>query len=56
MGISGVPFFVVNNKYGISGAQPATLFTETINTAWKEFEKTHALVNMSGTDGTTAAG
>jgi predicted DsbA family dithiol-disulfide isomerase len=22
-GISGVPFFVINDKYGISGAQPA---------------------------------
>jgi len=23
MGISGVPFFIVNDQYGISGAQPS---------------------------------
>jgi len=25
-GVSGVPFFVINDKYGISGAQPADVF------------------------------
>jgi len=25
-GVSGVPFFVINDKYGISGAQPAEVF------------------------------
>ena len=25
-GVSGVPFFVINNKYGISGAQPSDVF------------------------------
>lgn len=28
MGVTGVPFFVINNKYGISGAQPATVFLD----------------------------
>ncbi len=28
MGISGVPFFIINNKYGISGAQPADMFRD----------------------------
>ena len=28
MGVSGVPFFVINNKYGISGAQPAQVFLD----------------------------
>ncbi len=51
MGISGVPFFVVNNKYGISGAQPASLFAETIGTAWKDFEKTHSLVTVGDANG-----
>ncbi|MBB6669910.1 DsbA family oxidoreductase [Cohnella nanjingensis] len=32
MGISGVPFFVLNNKYGLSGAYPASEFL-------KAFEK-----------------
>ncbi len=25
-GISGVPYFIINNKYGVSGAQPAEVF------------------------------
>jgi predicted DsbA family dithiol-disulfide isomerase len=28
MGVSGVPFFIINNTYGISGAQPSSVFTE----------------------------
>jgi predicted DsbA family dithiol-disulfide isomerase len=30
LGISGVPFFVFNRKYGISGAQPLSVFTDTL--------------------------
>jgi predicted DsbA family dithiol-disulfide isomerase len=26
LGIQGVPFFVINRKYGISGAQPSECF------------------------------
>lgn len=36
LGATGVPFFVVDMKYGISGAQPLEAFTETINAAWNE--------------------
>jgi len=27
-GVSGVPFFIINNKYGISGAQPSKVFLD----------------------------
>nr|WP_027376521.1 DsbA family oxidoreductase [Kaistella palustris] len=37
MGISGVPFFVVNDKYGVSGAQPSTVFSEVLEKSWQEF-------------------
>lgn len=30
LNISGVPFFVINEKYGISGAQPEEVFRSTI--------------------------
>lgn len=30
MGVSGVPFFIINNKYGISGAQPTEAFLEAL--------------------------
>lgn len=36
LGATGVPFFVVDMKYGISGAQPLEAFTQTLNTAWDE--------------------
>ncbi|MFI5937645.1 DsbA family oxidoreductase [Actinoplanes sp. NPDC051494] len=32
-GASGVPFFVLDRKYGISGAQPAELFLQALRTA-----------------------
>jgi predicted DsbA family dithiol-disulfide isomerase len=35
-GASGVPFFVIDNKYGISGAQPQEAFDQTLATALKE--------------------
>ena len=38
LGATGVPFFVVDMKYGISGAQPLEAFAETIKAAWNEQE------------------
>ncbi|MHB1486248.1 MAG: DsbA family oxidoreductase [Acidimicrobiales bacterium] len=35
-GISGVPFFVIDTKYGISGAQPADIVLQTLEQAWTE--------------------
>lgn len=29
-GISGVPFYIINNKYGVSGAQPSDAFLEML--------------------------
>lgn len=36
LGIQGVPFFVIENKWGISGAQPAELFSQALEQAWRE--------------------
>jgi predicted DsbA family dithiol-disulfide isomerase len=35
-GITGVPFFVIDEKYGISGAQPAATVLEALETAWAQ--------------------
>ena len=35
-GITGVPFFVIDGKYGISGAQPADAFTQIARQVWAE--------------------
>jgi predicted DsbA family dithiol-disulfide isomerase len=34
LGASGVPFFVIDRKYGISGAQPTEVFLNALNTAY----------------------
>lgn len=36
IGVTGVPFFVIDRKYGISGAQPPALFAQALDEAWKE--------------------
>ncbi|SES92641.1 protein disulfide-isomerase [Salinibacillus kushneri] len=36
MGASGVPFFVINRKYSLSGAQPLDTFKEALEKVWKE--------------------
>lgn len=36
LGVSGVPFYVINRKYVISGAQPSEVFLETLQKAWDE--------------------
>ena len=37
LGINAVPFFVINDKYGISGAQQPELFLEALEKTWTEF-------------------
>lgn len=36
MGVKGVPFFVFNETYAVSGVQSVEAFTEVINAVWKE--------------------
>lgn len=36
LGANGVPFFVFDMRFGISGAQPLETFTQTLEAAWKE--------------------
>ena len=36
MGVSGVPYFIINNKYGISGAQPAEVFVQALTQVREE--------------------
>jgi predicted DsbA family dithiol-disulfide isomerase len=42
-GATGVPFFVFDRKYGISGAQDAAVFTEVLATAWAD---AHPLITV----------
>jgi predicted DsbA family dithiol-disulfide isomerase len=39
LGIQGVPFFVLNNKYAISGAQAIPVFEQTLEKAFGEWKQ-----------------
>jgi predicted DsbA family dithiol-disulfide isomerase len=47
LGIRSVPFFVFNDKYGVSGAQPSEAFTEMLEKVWKEFSIHTSFENLS---------
>lgn len=36
LGVTGVPFFVINQKYAISGAQPIETFFSALEKVWEE--------------------
>jgi predicted DsbA family dithiol-disulfide isomerase len=35
LGATGVPFFVLDRRYGVSGGQPAEVFTQALDEAWR---------------------
>jgi predicted DsbA family dithiol-disulfide isomerase len=39
LGIRGVPFFIFNSKYAVSGAQPAETFTSVLEKSFAEWTK-----------------
>jgi predicted DsbA family dithiol-disulfide isomerase len=45
-GINGVPFFVFDEKYGVSGAQPAETFGKVLDQVWTE---SHPLIRVGAT-------
>ena len=40
IGVQGVPFYVFNNKYAVSGAQATDVFTQVLNKVWEEEKPT----------------
>jgi predicted DsbA family dithiol-disulfide isomerase len=40
LGVSGVPFFVLGGRYGVSGAQATEAFAEALTKAWEETART----------------
>jgi predicted DsbA family dithiol-disulfide isomerase len=43
VGVTGVPYFVLNNKYAISGAQSPETFLGALQKAWSETEKANII-------------
>jgi predicted DsbA family dithiol-disulfide isomerase len=54
LGATGVPFFVIDRKYGISGAQPAEAFGQVLERAWEESRP--RLEHVGGPESTDACG
>lgn len=51
IGVRGVPFFVFNRQYAVSGAQPSEAFTQTLDKAFAEWRKEHPLPSLEITEG-----
>lgn len=50
LGITGVPFFVLGGKYGVSGAQPAEAFTRALEQAYDELTPLTMVASAPGAD------
>ncbi|MEZ0539651.1 DsbA family oxidoreductase [Fibrella arboris] len=51
VGARGVPFFVLDRRYAVSGAQQPETFLGALNTAWADWEKANPVALTSSTDG-----
>ena len=56
IGIQGVPFFIIDEKYGISGAQSSELFKKALDQVWAESHPALQLVNLGGEDSNSCEG
>jgi predicted DsbA family dithiol-disulfide isomerase len=56
LGIQGVPFFVIDEKYGISGAQPTEVFKKALDQIWAEAHPVSKLVSVTGAEGDACEG
>lgn len=55
IGVQGVPFYVFNNKYAVSGAQPTAVFADVLNKVWEEEKPAVEMLSAGATcksDGT----
>ena len=55
LGINGVPFFVLDRRYGISGAQPAEVFEQALNQAWVDAHPKRVLTQVGAATSDDAA-
>jgi predicted DsbA family dithiol-disulfide isomerase len=53
LGVKGVPFFVMNGKYGVSGAQAVPVFTQTLEKAFEEWDTEQAKPKLDNIEGPT---
>ncbi|CAL1518034.1 DsbA family oxidoreductase [Chitinophaga sp. MM2321] len=51
LGASGVPFFVLDRKYGVAGAQPVGAFSQALSQAFGEWQQTQPLTTLETVSG-----
>ncbi|MBC7411595.1 MAG: DsbA family oxidoreductase [Bacteroidia bacterium] len=51
IGVSGVPFFALNKKYAISGAQESSIILSTLEKAFDEWQKQHVSTPLKVVEG-----
>jgi predicted DsbA family dithiol-disulfide isomerase len=56
LGIHGVPFFVVAEKYAIEGAQPAEILLRALTLSWDALPKKEKLVSLEAGEGAVVCG
>ena len=54
-GVRGVPYFVINQKYAISGAQPSETFMGALQKVWEEESPRPVLQDLSTEDDVSCA-
>jgi predicted DsbA family dithiol-disulfide isomerase len=55
LGVTGVPFFVVDGRYGVSGAQSPDVLLDVLNQAWAERPQVSVVADGDGCAGDNCA-
>lgn len=55
LGVNGVPFFVFNRKYAVSGAQPPQSFLQVLERSHAEWRKDNPAIELKITEGPSCA-
>lgn len=50
IGVRGVPFFVFEDKYAVSGAQSSEIFLQHLEKSWEEYQKKNSGLEISEGD------
>ncbi|MGZ5243603.1 MAG: DsbA family oxidoreductase [Bacteroidia bacterium] len=50
LGVNGVPFFVFDRKYAVSGAQSPEVFLQTLEKSYQEWSKQHSFIELKTDD------
>lgn len=56
LGVTGVPFFVFDRKYAVSGAQSSGTFLQTLEKTWSESRPIQVLNTTENSDGADGCG